>query len=361
MATFVAKLRRLAEHCQFGQTLDDMLRDRLVCGIADGRVQRRLLTEPELTLKKALKLAQAQETAGKGAQPLQQQRPQTSQIHAIGQTKWSNHRQMNARQEQQQREQCPCYHCGGKHQQRDCPFRDAECHRCKKKGHLARVCQSKGKAQSQQMSRPVSKSHNSTHLMEEAETLDEQPTYTLFNVTTNVSKPLQVSLRINDADFTMEVDTGASMSLISNVTFQKLWPAHSSPVLMATQTKLRTYTGEQINVLGTISANVQFKTQQETLPLLVVDGDGPSLLGRDWLHKIKLDWQELYHTQVTQPSVQTVLDKYKQVFNNEIGTVKDTAAKFQIDSEAMPKFYKPRPVPYSMRDLVEKKLEHLQF
>ena len=279
VATFVAELRRLAEHCQFGQTLDDMLRDRLVCGITDGRVQRRLLAEPELTLKKALELAQAQETAEKGAQQLQQQRPQASQLHAIRQTKRSSHRQMNARQEQQQREQRPCYRCGGKHQQRDCPFRDAECHRCKKKGHLARVCQSKGKAQSQQMSRPVSKSHNSTHLMEEAETLDEQPTYTLFNVTTNVSKPLQVSLRINDADLTMEVDTGASVSLISSVTFQKLWPAHSSPVLMATQTKLRTYTGEQIHVLGTISANVQFKTQQETLPLLVVDGDGPSLLG----------------------------------------------------------------------------------
>ena len=46
VATFVAELRRLAEHCQFGQTLDDMLRDRLVCGIADGRVQRRLLAEP---------------------------------------------------------------------------------------------------------------------------------------------------------------------------------------------------------------------------------------------------------------------------------------------------------------------------
>ena len=190
------------------------------------------------------------------------------------------------------------------------------------------------------MSRPVSKSHNSTHLMEEAETLDEQATYTLFNVTINASKPLQVSLRINDADLTIEVDTGDSMSLISNVTFQKLWPANSSPVLKETQTKLRTYTGEQISVLGTISASVQFKTQQETLSLLVVDGDSPSLLGRDWLHKIKLDRQELYHTQVTQPSVQTVLDKYKEVFNG-IGTVNDTVAKFLIDSEAVPKFYKP--------------------
>ena len=137
VATFVTKLRRLTEHCQFGQMLDDMLRDRLVCGIADGRVQRWLLAEPELTLKKALDLAQAQDTAEKGAQQLQQQCPQASQLHAIGQTKQSNHRQMNVRQEQQQREQRPCYRCGGKHQQRDCPFRDAECHRCKKKGHLA--------------------------------------------------------------------------------------------------------------------------------------------------------------------------------------------------------------------------------
>ena len=127
------------------------------------------------------------------------------------------------------------------------------------------------------------------------------------------------------------------------------------------QTKLRTYTGEQINVMGTISANVQFKKQQETLPLLVVEGDGPSLMGRDWLHKIKLDWQELYHTQVSQPSLQPVLDKHKEVFNDELGTVKDAAAKFQIDTEAAAKFYKPRPVPYAMRNLVGKELERLQL
>ena len=50
--------------------------------------------------------------------------------------------------------------------------------------------------------------------MEEAEITEEQATYTLFNVTTIVSKPLQVTLKINDADLTMEVDTGASLSLI---------------------------------------------------------------------------------------------------------------------------------------------------
>ena len=57
-----------------------MLQDRMVCGIADGHVQRQLLAEPDLTLKKALELAQAQETAEKGAQQLQQQRPLASSL-----------------------------------------------------------------------------------------------------------------------------------------------------------------------------------------------------------------------------------------------------------------------------------------
>ena len=106
-----------------------------------------------------------------------------------------------------------------------------------KTGLLARVCYSKAKAQPQQTSRPA-RLQNCMHLLEEAETTDGQATYTLFNVTTNVSRPLQVSLRINDADLMMDVDTDALMSLINNVTFQKLWPAQSSPALLPTNTKL---------------------------------------------------------------------------------------------------------------------------
>jgi hypothetical protein len=48
-----------------------MLRDRLVCGTKDIRVQRRLLAEPDLTLKKAFEMAQAAEVAAKDAKDLQ--------------------------------------------------------------------------------------------------------------------------------------------------------------------------------------------------------------------------------------------------------------------------------------------------
>ena len=51
IAIFVAELQHLDKHCKFGQTLDDMLQDQLVCRISDGCIQCRLLAEPDITVK----------------------------------------------------------------------------------------------------------------------------------------------------------------------------------------------------------------------------------------------------------------------------------------------------------------------
>ncbi|XP_026006850.1 synaptotagmin-14 isoform X3 [Astatotilapia calliptera] len=68
---YVAELRRLAQDCNYGNTLQQMLRDRIVCGIKEDRIQRRLLSEIDLTFDKALSIAVAMETANKNAQDLQ--------------------------------------------------------------------------------------------------------------------------------------------------------------------------------------------------------------------------------------------------------------------------------------------------
>ena len=71
MAQFVTELKRLSEYCSFGETLDDMLRDRLVCGVRDSRLQRRLLTEKDLTFAKAFELAKLAELAERSAGKVQ--------------------------------------------------------------------------------------------------------------------------------------------------------------------------------------------------------------------------------------------------------------------------------------------------
>ena len=70
VATYVAQLKQLAEHCNFGDTLEQMLRDRLVCGIGDERWQQRLLAEDTLTYDKAMKLLLSLEAAEKEVKDL---------------------------------------------------------------------------------------------------------------------------------------------------------------------------------------------------------------------------------------------------------------------------------------------------
>ena len=50
---FVAQLRKLSEYCRFGDSLNDMLRDQLVCGCKDKALQCKLLSEADLTFDKA--------------------------------------------------------------------------------------------------------------------------------------------------------------------------------------------------------------------------------------------------------------------------------------------------------------------
>lgn len=57
VAQFVAELRWLATHCQFGDNLDEALRDWFVCGLKlslEG-AQKKLLAVKELTLTKAVR------------------------------------------------------------------------------------------------------------------------------------------------------------------------------------------------------------------------------------------------------------------------------------------------------------------
>ena len=69
--TYVADLKKLATHCNFGANLNEALRDKLVCGLCNVQIQKSLLSEAKLKYSKALKIAVAMETAIRDASELQ--------------------------------------------------------------------------------------------------------------------------------------------------------------------------------------------------------------------------------------------------------------------------------------------------
>ena len=106
-----------------------------------------------------------------------------------------------------------------------------------------------------------------------------------------VTPPFLVEVIVNGLPLQMEVDSGAAVSLATESAVASLL---SSSELQPTDAVLKTYTGEQIPVKGVLKVDVEYGQQRfSQLSLLVVQGSGPCLLGRDWLASIRLDWRRI--------------------------------------------------------------------
>ncbi|CAG2192232.1 unnamed protein product [Mytilus edulis] len=121
--------------------------------------------------------------------------------------------------------------------------------------------------------------------------------------------------------------------------------------------------GEQIPVIGLAIVNVNYKKESAKLPLLIVKRKGPNLLGRDWLNKLQLDWKDIFSvvgSDNQSSDLNVILEANKEVFKDELGTVKGMKAKIYVDESAVPKYFKARPLPYALKDKVEMELERLE-
>ena len=319
-----------------------MLRDRLVGGINSIQIRRRLLQEKQLNFVRALEIAQAMETAEKDEKKLDEAGAAADSVQKL--TPQRTRREPTPKDKTSQPQ---CYRCGkANHTPASCRFKTARCHNCGRIGHVKAVCRSKKKLR-RDMIQQVSEDRGET-----SETED----YSLFALhdSANARQPFLVNLQVDDVPLSMELDTGASLSIMSESTFRRHWP---DKPLQPTRRQLRTYTGEIIQVLGTVQVHVRHGANSADLPLMVVGMDGPSLLGRNWLNSLQLDWSQLHR--LHDGALEEVLRRHSQVFRDELGTLQGFRAKIHVDPNAVPHFCRARPVPYSMRPLVEVELEKL--
>ena len=121
---FVAELRNLSRHCQFTDN-DEMMRDRLVCGINDVAMQRKLLAESELDLKRAVRISVGMELAAKESAAMTSSFGSRELVHNVDQA--------NSKREF-------CFRCGDDRLKvPDCRFKEKDCYACKRKGHISKV------------------------------------------------------------------------------------------------------------------------------------------------------------------------------------------------------------------------------
>ena len=338
ISEYIAELRQLAIHCEFQNFLDEALRDKLVCGLKSEAILKRLLTEKALTLEKALEISQSMEAAERDAKGLNKggTRPHAEgDLHNLSKEK--------------------CFRCGKQgHAGSDCKFKEYKCRQCGKTGHLAAVCRTKRSPKSPKSRK--SSGRGIKHCEPDQPDTQTSQELGLFAIGSQVERPIKVELTIDEKPVVMEVDTGAAVSVVSEDVFKRTFPGAE---LRPSKLVLRTYTGESMPVLGELAVQVKYGSlAPKKLDLAVVKGSGTWLLGRNWLHHIRLDWKTI--CSFTNSSLDSLLDKYSDVYAEGLGTVKPFKVKLNVSSKAKPKFCKPRPVPFALRSAVEADLDRLE-
>ena len=154
IATYVTHLKRLAEMCNFSNAarLNEMMRDGLVCGVANEKWQQQLLAEDNLTYDKAFKLLLSKEASKKEAKNLSSNingSSLTTQVHKLNRHA-HQHLTTNPQVKRDDGTRTaktakPSYHCGEEQTSDKCRFEGAKCRYCHKTSACRRTMKDNNK------------------------------------------------------------------------------------------------------------------------------------------------------------------------------------------------------------------------
>ena len=225
---------------------------------------------------------------------------------------------------------------------KSCRLKDSKCHKCSSMGHIASKCNTRFKK---------------AHHVDNGDASDSESEGELYGIykVTDKGKEIKDTLIIEGCPLSMEIDTGASVSVVSE-SFNKQYLAHMQ--LNPTAKKLRSYSGDALKVLGELDVNTTYKEQQARLPLVVIAGNRPALLGRNWLRKLKLDWSAIFSIQVTTDSdLDKIHEQHKQLSDGEHRCIEGYKAELRRKDGAKPVFVKANPIPCGAKPMVDHELD----
>ena len=196
-------LRQIADKCAFDAiTPDDLLRDRIIFGIADNKVRERLLCEPDLSLSKTLDICRTSEMSQ--AQIKTVSEFNSPNVHLLHENQKASEGKLSDGQPSpaNQLHYLYCF-CGRKHRSKRqaCPAWGKKCIKCGRENHFARKC-------------PLSSTSNKVSLLEEE---SELPVFQVFKVSANQSSDSNlVTLKVLSGNFIhFETETGVHCTVLS--------------------------------------------------------------------------------------------------------------------------------------------------
>ncbi|UYV64550.1 K02A2.6-like [Cordylochernes scorpioides] len=335
---YICRLRKLSSTCNYGAMTEEMIRDRLVLGIIDKQTKRQLISDPQLTLQKAIDVCKANESANK-------------QIENLTKNTQEEVNKLNIRKktvnQNKMKKNIPCRYCATfhEHNRQKCPAWNQTCRKCNKKNHWAKVCKSRMRT---------------VQSLESQNSNDEQEDcYSLEYVSEISARKLMTKLELElngyKESIICQIDTGATVNVLNFTDLCKIMQ-DGNPSLKPSYIKLRCYGGEILKPRGQIKINCSHQSKQHPIVFQVIDHWEKPILSAETCQKLNLIEikADLCKIESTWTKQNNLLDKYKDIFEG-IGCLQGEY-KLETDPTIKPIKQAPRRVPITLRKELKEKL-----
>ena len=347
---FYSELRLLANRCGFNYRpretdgplpSDEMIRDRIVLGIRDDSVRKKLISQGNgLTLGAAVRVCRSQEITSTAMRSMASA-PGEKLIAPVGRSKPTQKYKANSRTtltrtstakpgEVQQRPGT-CGRCGKTaHSKQQCPARDAECRTCKKKGHYAMLCRG-------------------TKVNEVQKNGTDDFIFT-GELQIGSVEGWKATVEVNGHDTHFKLDTGADGTVVSSSE-----PWLKGVKLAKPKMTLRGPGGHQLEVIGTFQATMRYQDRAHEEMVYVIKNQHSSLLSRDACNALRLVTCNVAENVVSQD----VSQDFPKLFSG-LGLLKGYTYHISLKPEAIPTcIYTPRNIPHPLREKAQKQLQEM--
>lgn len=366
--SYVSDLKNKAASCRFGQLKEELIRDRLVCGITSDSMRKQLLRDSDLTLSKAIEMCQIYEQTDQHTKALSTPKQTAAKVDSLNHKirkrqpqkfKTKSGTERSATQSEAQ-SITNCKNCGGSHEaKRDkCPAYGQQCHKCKKRNHFQKCCRSS------QTSGFKKRSVN--HVAIETPSSDEEMFFVNgINIDTVDSRFLHrndifTTVHINGKPIELKVDTGAKCNVMPADLFAQL--GRNGKLHPSQGTKLVAYGGGEIQTAGLATLSCHSAGEEYPLQFYVVKRDVQPLLGLPDCLRLGLITlnKEVHQVAINEKKEfsKQIFSEYSDLFEDKLGNLPVTYS-MKIDPEVQPVVKPARKIPIPMQDKVKAELARM--
>ena len=346
---YVTALKLMTRNCAFGTLEEELIRDRIVCGVSSEKIKERLLRERDLTLDKAIDLCRAEEQSKTQLKCISEEvSADLSLVHAINPRpkhqptvshgSLPNEEAGAVKPISNQHPTSICRNCGYQHKRDKCPAFGKRCNKCHKFNHFARYCRS---------SKGVS---TLTQKEEEEEHSDADE---LVVGTLNAKQTVEMgvnecfaSFRVQDRVIKFKIDTGSQVNVMPLSEYNQM---HRKPRLVKSRVKLFGYTGDSLKTVGECTLPVG----GHQLEFFVADTSQNPILGLNASQELNLV-KVVMNVNMQMNAIQ----QFKDVFSG-LGCLKQPY-HIKLDPTVKLVISPPRNQPVTIRDRLKTELNKME-